>query len=571
MDIDEEINEDKDIEDIYDDESDSFAPEDINDELEKNTNISESEVCKNKFSNNIIVSNNDSNYHHYLYNIKLSDENIIEEKIDKYYSFKESPVIDFENYLSKDIENIYLKMSPLELFMFMFDEYIIKIVEYSKLFASHRYNSNNLGINKDDIYIYFYIYIFLSVYKYSELEMLWEENDSVATIIPSLISRKRYREINKYISISKNYHIYTKNNFSNNEKKLSKINEFVEYMNNKWKKIYPYTKYITIDESICSYRGVLCFRQYLKDKHKKYGIKFFSKASSNNGYIYHTIPYTGKEFEYDKKIGIGTCIIIEMAKGHENKSFHFTFDNYYSNIYSFYYLYKNNIDFTCTFNQNKKGFPNKIKNIVLSKGEEKLYNINHTNIKLFMTKDKKQINVASSCYGAQKYKYKNKRGKWKYKNEIICYYNKTKGGVDLVDCFAEIYKTQRKTYKWWKSLLFYFIDITIHNCSIVYNYSNNYHKVNNNNSSLFFRKVLLSQFVSYFRSIGKNIEIKNKIKIVKEIHILVKIENGPKSCENCKKNKNIIGKNYKRTNFKCNKCNLVLCEECFYILHNNIL
>ena len=129
MDIDEEINEDKDIEDIYDDESDSFAPEDINDELEKNTNISESEVCKNKFSNNIIVSNNDSNYHHYLYNIKLSDENIIEEKIDKYYSFKESPVIDFENYLSKDIENIYLKMSPLELFMFMFDEYIIKIVE----------------------------------------------------------------------------------------------------------------------------------------------------------------------------------------------------------------------------------------------------------------------------------------------------------------------------------------------------------------------------------------------------------------------------------------------------------
>ena len=35
MDIDEEINEDKDIEDIYDDESDSFAPEDINDELER--------------------------------------------------------------------------------------------------------------------------------------------------------------------------------------------------------------------------------------------------------------------------------------------------------------------------------------------------------------------------------------------------------------------------------------------------------------------------------------------------------------------------------------------------------
>ena len=136
-----------------------------------------------------------------------------------------------------------------------------------------------------------------------------------------------------------------------------------------------------------------------------------------------------------------------------------------------------------------------------------------------MTKDKKQINIASSCFGVQK--YKNNRGKWKHKKEIICYYNKTKVDVDLLDCFAEIYKTQRKTYKCWKSLFFYFIDIIIHNCSIIYNYSDKYHKIDNNNSSLFFRKILC--------------------------------EKGPKSCENCKKNKNIFGKNYKRINFKCNK------------------
>ena len=87
--------------------------------------------------------------------------------------------------------------------------------------------------------------------------MILEENDSITTIIPSLLSRKRFWEINKYISISKNFDIYTKNNFSNNDNKLLKINEFIEYMNKKWKIIYPYTKYITIDESICSYRGVL--------------------------------------------------------------------------------------------------------------------------------------------------------------------------------------------------------------------------------------------------------------------------------------------------------------------------
>ena len=58
-------------------------------------------------------SNNNSNinnkYHH-LYNLKLFDEDIIEGKIDEYYSFIESSIIDFENYLSNEIENIYLKM-----------------------------------------------------------------------------------------------------------------------------------------------------------------------------------------------------------------------------------------------------------------------------------------------------------------------------------------------------------------------------------------------------------------------------------------------------------------------------
>ena len=51
------------------------------------------------------------------------------------------------------------------------------------------------------------------------------------------------------------------------------------------------------------------------------------------------------------------------------------------------------------FQSKKKVFPNKLKKLILSKEEEKLYNINNTNIRLFMTKDKKQIIIASSCFG----------------------------------------------------------------------------------------------------------------------------------------------------------------------------
>ena len=59
----------------------------------------------------------------------------------------------------------------------------------------------------------------------------------------------------------------------------------VSYFNNKWKNIFPYTKYITIDEKMCSSKGNICINQYMKEKHKKFRIKFFAMDSSNKGRI----------------------------------------------------------------------------------------------------------------------------------------------------------------------------------------------------------------------------------------------------------------------------------------------
>ena len=39
--------------------------------------------------------------------------------------------------------------------------------------------------------------------------------------------------------------------------------------------IYPFIRFITIDESKCSYKGEIYFKQYMKNEHKKFVIKFF--------------------------------------------------------------------------------------------------------------------------------------------------------------------------------------------------------------------------------------------------------------------------------------------------------
>ena len=302
----------------------------------------------------------------------------------------------------------------IEIFFYFYDEFLEKTLEFSKEFAKNRYGVVNYKFTKIDLYKYIFVHLYLSLYNVPEIKMLWEKDIMFSSIVPRIISKKNYEKINKYLYISKYSDIFTSDLKKENIVEITqKLDFLVSYYDNKWKAIYPYTKYITIDEAMCSYKGNICIKQYMKEKHKKFGIKFFAMASSDKGYVYEFIPYSGKNFNYDKKNGIGASILIEMCKKLTGNNQHITFDNYYANIDSFSFLYNNKFDFTCTFTKTRKSFPEDIRNIKLKKGENKLYKIKNTNILLFIINDKKQINLASNKYNCDMKIYQNNKGKYK--------------------------------------------------------------------------------------------------------------------------------------------------------------
>ena len=89
--------------------------------------------------------------------------------------------------------------------------------------------------------------------------------------------------------------------------------------------------------------------------------------------------------------GIEASILIEICKKLIRNNHLIAFDNYYANIDSFSFLFNNKFDFTCTFNKTIKSFPKDIRNIILKKGENKLYKIKNTNIILFILNDKNRL------------------------------------------------------------------------------------------------------------------------------------------------------------------------------------
>ena len=483
--------------------------------------------------------------------------------------------IELKNTFMNELDDKFLKMSPYELFLFHYEELINNFVTYSNKYAEINYKWTACNIEKDDIIKYIFCYIYLSIYDLPEIEMLWESSKFFKSIIPSIIKKSRYSTLNKYFFISKNFKEDKKN-------KSETLSELLEALNFKWKQAYPYTKYLSIDEAMTSYKGNISFRQYNKAKHKRHGIKLFSKASSDKGYCYHMLLYTGKSFNYDKTCGIGTTIIKKLTQGHEYKEnnitkennvnndnkeniYHFTFDSFFSNLHTFNFLENNKINFTCTFALNKKAIPKKIKNTNLSyKNNIKFYKIKNTNIKFFLCKDnKRQIQLASNCYEIQKKKYKNKKNKIQLKHEMVAYYNLTKSGVDLIDSATQVYKTQRKTNKWWKAVFFYLLDVTLNNCCIIYYSSNKYHELNERNRSLMFRRKLIEEFVNRYNKC----QITHTMNFVKEIHILIPGGKWHKQCFNCVKEKK---EKINRTKDMCNICGLYLCKDCFVFLHENM-
>ena len=74
---------------------------------------------------------------------------------------------------------------------------------------------------------------------------------------------------------------------------------------------YEPSALLRIDEQLIPFRGICPFRQYLPAKPDKYGMKVFLLADCESGYIFNSIPYTGKS---DRATGPTVGLAGQMVK-----------------------------------------------------------------------------------------------------------------------------------------------------------------------------------------------------------------------------------------------------------------
>lgn len=129
--------------------------------------------------------------------------------------------------------------------------------------------------------------MYFGLVSYPSIKKYWSKEAKYSNLfVRSIMPRNRFEEIMRFIHFS--------HEDNRPEDRLKKVHDLVCLLNDKFQYYCSPNEDVVIDETMVPFRGRLKFRQYLRGKSHKYGVKLY-KACGADGYTYRVKIYSGKE------------------------------------------------------------------------------------------------------------------------------------------------------------------------------------------------------------------------------------------------------------------------------------
>lgn len=200
----------------------------------------------------------------------------------------------------------------------------------------------------------------------------------------------------------------------------------------------------------------------------------FPQLCDDNGYVYCTELYAGKELDVERDDGLAVGIVKALMRESMllGKGYHLYTDNFYTKPALAEYLWTERTMLTGTIRGNSKGFSKTLSAKKLAIGEAIFERKDQMLAVAFREKksQRKPVLLLSTGHFAST-QTKEIRGKIVTKPTMILDYNKHMGGVDLSDKKIYHFAAQRSTRRYWKKIFFNLIDMSILNSWILFNLS----------------------------------------------------------------------------------------------------
>uniref|UniRef100_A0A1Y1N5A9 PiggyBac transposable element-derived protein domain-containing protein n=1 Tax=Photinus pyralis TaxID=7054 RepID=A0A1Y1N5A9_PHOPY len=367
----------------------------------------------------------------------------------------------FDN-TSSGLKNEFLteNSEEVDFFLNLLPEDIVShIVQETNRYASQNHTQNWKDIDLNDMYVFLALTMLMARNKKLAIKEYWSLNP----LLSSPIFRKTMSR-DRYLGILSSLH------FANNEDqsttRLYKVENVLNLMKERVRsQFYPF-EWLAVDESMVLFKGRLSFKQYIKTKRHRFGVKLYVLCDCETGIVLDFIVYIGKDtnayVEELKGMGSSGSIVGTLLKSYLDYGHSLYTDNYYSSPILSNYLFDRKTNSCGTVRLTRKHMPKLSKNInrgdVSWKSSEKML--------VIRWKDRRDVTMISTMHENKMVSLEKKdrtTGEPVKKPLCIVNYNERMGAIDRADMMLSSLECMRKSLKWYKKIFFHTIDLLLLN------------------------------------------------------------------------------------------------------------
>jgi len=299
------------------------------------------------------------------------------------------------------------------------------------------------------------------VYK-PRLSMYWSVDELFHTpLFSSVMSRDRFLILLRFLHFADNSACDISDPTRD---RLYKIRPVIDLIKRTCRDVYYPCTELCVDESLVLLKGRSSFRQFIRTKRARFGIKIYQLCTSNGVLLDFFVYHGNSTAELMDLPGLQTTekIPFTLLQPYLNNGHVLFTDNFYTTPRLAHYLLQNGTGLVGTVRPNRKKFPKALASSHREKGEAEFYYANDEHVlavKYRATKDKSQkkekvVHLLSTVHSN---KMANSAKTDRDINAIrkptcILQYNNSMGGVDLMDQQLDSLLVLRKCYKWYKKL-----------------------------------------------------------------------------------------------------------------------
>ncbi|XP_071572267.1 piggyBac transposable element-derived protein 4-like [Temnothorax nylanderi] len=374
-------------------------------------------------------------------------------------------VPDYESEVLSDAKNMD---TPMDVWSLLFtDEMLSKIVKYTNAEMGRKRKTCKgkllfqlLDINLEELKALIGIFYFCGLKKENStnVKKLWKP-DHETPIYRSTMTQIRF----EYLMALLQFDDKSTRQERRQSDRLAPIRDLWDSFISNCTKYYSPGKNVTIGEQVVSFQGKCSFRVKMGPYHEQLGLRIVMMNDSDTYYMINAIPHVGKDDKRPQK-SMPSYYVRKLSEPIYDSHRNITCNKRFTSV-PLVQSMKNkcSLSMVGTIRAKEKEIPLEIKKFTEINDSRFLYADNVTLLS-YCPKQNKIILVLSSSS-------LHKRGDAVVEKEqqIIEFYNSTKGGTDRFDQLCHEYSTARKSHRWVMKLFYAMLDQSFTNSYILHN------------------------------------------------------------------------------------------------------